>query len=1213
VKHGVTIELIWALAGHQAGLSNHHLIEQEHLLIALLQFCELDLEELQQGFVHSGGESYNDLLAGQQELKHFWQEKGLSIPEGTKRIRSKLTKGLGDGGFLRRQDGTRLRSEAARYVCQRAREIASVAGQSTWQSLHLAAALLEKPQGLIALVLDEVGLPERNLYQQKFQLSVTADLKESAGSIGTLVNCMRSLREVLLQKIFGQDHSVQAFVEGLYNAELTAAIDRERKKPAAIFVFAGPPGVGKTYLAELSARFLGRPFKRFDMTGYSDHQAHNQLIGFARSYQGAHSGLLTGFVAKNPNAILLFDEIEKAHPNTIQLFYQILDAGRLEDKYTEEDISLRDNIIIFTTNAGRSLYDQPNRAGFSMADAAYHRRTILSALELEKNPANGEPAFPPALCSRLGQGYPLMFNHLGINELIQIASAELEHSGVLFFRQYRLAFNFDSHLPLSLVLRAGGLVDARQVRSETERFIKEELFKYASLYKPEKTEDVFSSVDQVNFILELPEIKKDRAVWQLFNLQDKPQVLLIADPFFADACRRQVGGVQWFEAQTREDAAAILAESEIDMVLLNLFLPDGEKSETIAPSFDHIPYAARVLTRGRDILRKIRRSFPEIPVYLLLIDAEQLQEGDQSLVNRPVMTVRETYMIDASKIWANPVEPADRQEIGLRTAADDELFWACLRSGGARGLIKTTFNGRDLNNELQKAERNHFEKMLTEVASRIYWQKQALDLARKRQVLFFDTVAKRNRQDGVLTVKLRDFRLGTAIEAADAGELIDAFQRPLAGFEAVSGAETAKGVLQFIVDWLNNPGYYAATGVKAPRGFLLTGPSGSGKTFLARTVAAEANCAFLEKTATAFIGGWPGSGPHNVRHLFEQASRYAPSIIFIDEIDAIGARRGSSGNRFEEDTLVAIITEMDSFYSSHRSEVIVLAATSRIEVLDEGLLRRFDRIIEIERPDRAARLQYLKRTFPRERGSRVSMVFLEHLAGQSAGMTIADLERVIQAAAIIAAQRHSPLHDKLLEEAFDQIRLGDTVKQQDLAILERTARHEAGHAIITWLGGEVPCQLTIIGRGTATGYMEKEAIEGPIILTKPKILQRIREMLGGRAAEMLFYGEEEGLSNGAADDLKRASSWALRMVQEYGMDSTFGLFNPSVADRYLRGNIGCSDRAARAAGKIMNQELLIARSSLEENIESLGKLAQALLDQNRLVGKDIETILGKRQ
>jgi len=200
---------------------------------------------------------------------------------------------------------------------------------------------------------------------------------DESPSLGELTSELRGLRAELLSKVFGQDHAVHAFVEGLYNARVTAGADRDRRRPIATFVFAGPSGVGKTYMAELSAAHLKRPFKRFDMTAYSDPQADRILHGFEPSYVAAKPGLLTGFVKRNPTAILLFDEIEKAHLNTMQLFYQILDAGRLHDKFHDEDVCFRDTIIIFTTNAGRSLYDNPNASGISAVNANYHKRTIL--------------------------------------------------------------------------------------------------------------------------------------------------------------------------------------------------------------------------------------------------------------------------------------------------------------------------------------------------------------------------------------------------------------------------------------------------------------------------------------------------------------------------------------------------------------------------------------------------------------------------------------------------------------------------------------------------------------------------------------------------------------------------------------------------------------------------------------------------------------------
>jgi hypothetical protein len=222
-----------------------------------------------------------------------------------------------------------------------------------------------------------------------------------------LTERLRGLRADLLAKVFGQDHAVHAFVEGLFNAEVVAAADTMRKAPRAVFLFAGPPGVGKTYLAELGAAALDRPLKRFDMSAYSGHQQNEQLVGMSRSYQGAHPGTLTEFVEKNLNAVLLFDEIEKSHPKTILLFLQILDAGRLEDKFHERNVSFRDTTIVFTTNAGRKLYDRPNMSGVHKANAAFHRKTILDALETEVDPLTREPFFPAAICSRLATGYPV--------------------------------------------------------------------------------------------------------------------------------------------------------------------------------------------------------------------------------------------------------------------------------------------------------------------------------------------------------------------------------------------------------------------------------------------------------------------------------------------------------------------------------------------------------------------------------------------------------------------------------------------------------------------------------------------------------------------------------------------------------------------------------------------------------------------------------------
>ena len=1029
-----------------------------------------------------------------------------------------------------------------------------------------------------------------------------------SGSITELVGNLRILRTELLSRVFGQDHAIHAFVEGLYNAEVTAVADASRNRPAALFVFAGPPGVGKTYLAELTASILRRPFKRFDMTGYTDHQQHNQLVGFAPSYQAAHPGQLTGFVEKNPNAFLLFDEIEKAHLNTIQLFYQILDAGRLEDKYYEKDASFRDTIIIFTTNAGRSLYDNPNRIGISAANSSYHKRTILSALENEKSATTGQPVFPQAICSRIAQGYPLMFNHLSINELERISAAELLRTEGLLQRQYFKDFSHDSLLPICLVLHEGGRVDARQLRSETEKFVKSELFKYCSLYEQASLENAFKEIDKIHFSLEIGAENTDAEIHALFEPPYKAKVLLLANTSFTELCRQHITQMEWFNASTTEEAISILSTEDIDIVLLDLWIrrDTGEAddmsyiSKTMNQGYDFVPLSAHALDEGRKILEKIHERLPDIPIYLLSFGRpeEEPKKGQGAKDYEAALTVS----FDATQNFRKETDIGEPQH----KAIDDELFLACVRAGGARGLVATDFASSSGTG--WETRRDRFIETLTEINLRLYREKRGRSFAQERKALLFDTAVDVDKAGRKLTIRSRNFRLVRAIEASDAGELVDEIRRPSTRFEDVIGAKSAKESLQFVIDWLKNPKTYAAMGVRPPKGILLGGPPGTGKTMLARAVAGESNCAFLETSATSFVTIWQGSGPQNVRNLFERARRYAPAIVFIDEIDAIGKERvgGAGAGRAEEETLNALLTEMDGFSAPTSQPVILLAATNMAEQLDTALKRRFDRVIEVDRPDRAARQKYLEKTLLERQKNKVTQKVMERIATQSAGMTIAELERIIHEASVMAAQRLAEITDEIIEEAFEKIRMGEATSTPDTETLRRIARHEAGHAFLQWLGGKPPLQVTIVGRGHAGGYVEKESDEERLIYTKGELEQSIRVSMGGRAAEILYYGAEEGLSTGVASDLQHATGLAQRMVREFGMAGDFGQL---VLDNRHLFDGPMAIKVNKAAERIISRQLEIAVEQLGEHREYLDNLSEKLLEKNRLTREDLAEIL----
>jgi len=360
---------------------------------------------------------------------------------------------------------------------------------------------------------------------------------------------------------------------------------------------------------------------------------------------------------------------------------------------------------------------------------------------------------------------------------------------------------------------------------------------------------------------------------------------------------------------------------------------------------------------------------------------------------------------------------------------------------------------------------------------------------------------------------------------------------PEVTFDDVAGAEEAKDELSEVVEFLRNPQKYHDIGARIPRGVLLVGPPGTGKTLLARAVSGEAEVPFFIISASEFVEMFVGVGASRVRDLFEKAKAAAPSIIFIDELDAVGRRRGAglgAVNDEREQTLNQLLVEMDGFDDRH--EVILLAATNRPDVLDPALLRpgRFDREITVSLPDRRGREGILK---IHSRGLRLAPdVNLTIMARSTTGFSGADLANLCNEAALIAARGgHDQVSMQDFEEALDRIILG-AARSTILSDHDRkvVAYHEAGHALVAWLlpNADPVHKVTIIPRGRALGVTEQLPGEDQVNYSREYLLSRIAVMLGGRTAEELAIGD---ITTGAENDLVEATRLARRMVTRWGM------------------------------------------------------------------------------
>ena len=423
-------------------------------------------------------------------------------------------------------------------------------------------------------------------------------------------------------------------------------------------------------------------------------------------------------------------------------------------------------------------------------------------------------------------------------------------------------------------------------------------------------------------------------------------------------------------------------------------------------------------------------------------------------------------------------------------------------------------------------------------------------------------------------------------------------------FKDVAGLDEVKEELSEIISFFNNYEKFNKMGAKIPSGVLFYGPPGTGKTLLAKSVAGEANCSFIYASGSEFVEKYVGIGAKRVRSLFERAKKDSPTIIFVDEIDAIGTRRNSDNNNEKDQTLNQLLIEMDGFGKDEN--VVVIGATNRLDLLDEALLRpgRFDRHIYVGNPNSHSREKILDlHTKNKPLDSSVNAL---DLANKTHGFSSAELANIVNEAAIIAVRNDKKKIDiEDFNSAIERVVAGLELKHPSVLDREKeiVAFHESGHAVVGKLLNSGAIQkVSIIPRGKALGYVLKLPDEEKYLLSKNDLLSQIKVLLAGRIAEQVIFKE---VTTGARDDLEKATEIAHQMVCDYGMSS---LGSTSIKSEHVKYNFTEIDRETKSIIDLCFEETL---ALVKENQELITHIANFLIKNETMTGKDIDNIFNK--
>ena len=968
------------------------------------------------------------------------------------------------------------------------------------------------------------------------------------------------LQKDITERVIGQDTAVRCFIQGLFNAQLRK--NEKQHGPEGTFLFVGPPGVGKTFLAQTAAELSGRPYKVFDMSEYAGHNSFNGLVGFEPTWKDSKEGDLTSFVSENENAILVFDEIEKAHIHTIHLFLSILEGGYLRDLYTQIDVDFTHTTVIFTTNAGRDFYEEKR----GMSISALSEATILDALRKDKN-EEGMPKMPAEILSRLSKGSIIGFDHMDPAKLVPIIKKGMEKGADIVSETMGMKCEYNSSLlPYLFLYHMGGNLDARIAAARSESFIKDSIFHISERVgaDPKKYEKQTAGKSiSIRF-----EAEENDLAGELTRPQELPVILAVCNQ--ADLSKIKAANKEYTvihvqaEKEDRDYKSFIkkeLRESNISAIIVDPFMREKKNGQSLEG-------LSNLDTIGNSVIDWLSRQRNIPPVYC--------------------------------------VELHDKHRISFVDLQE-------LRQRGVKGVLKLA----DAANA--KARTNMIYSTLYE----IFLNGKLALLNSKGKALEFDSgsMIESTDDEAVITVRLHDFRLVRSMDTKAQELFVDDEKLSKDSFDSVVGGEAAKEELRRFVKFIKDPVMYRKSGQLISKGILMYGPPGSGKTKLARALAGEADCPFVSATGTQFI-----NGEKSITEVFRIARKYAPSIVFIDEIESF-ALDSRVGRNYPEITK-QLLTEMDGFDKSDKP-VFVIAATNAAKApnlgernvyLDEPLLRRFSKKVYMRWPDRDERVAYVKMKKEEQKNMVYNFNALSDddildFAFLTAGHSLSEIETVLEQTIGRAAETDTQPNKEMLFTCFEEAVYGEE-RNYAKEHIRVTARHEAGHAFMGFYCDEgansrfLPEYATIIARGGYLGMVRQKSDETRVGYSKNELLKLIRIKLAGRAAEIVFSeNREEGLTTGASNDLESATDIVGELLCSYGMEEDFMATLP--LEMMMKSPVAAL--YYEKLNSILKREMEITEKIISENKEKIEALADALLDRSRLDTEEMrEIIYGKK-